>query len=152
MEALPWFWFWVILAAVLSVGEMLTTSFFLLPFAIGAAVAAVIQALGGDLLWQWLAFTILSVIALILFRPLAKRITNQNPQKSGVDRLIGTIGKVIEGQSLAGEIRARVGTEVWNVVTDDGSRLAVDCAVEVVAVEGAHLIVRRVEQPTEQSS
>ena len=152
MEALPWFWFWIILAAALSVGEILTASFFLLPFALGAAIAAVIEALGGNLLWQWLAFVVLSVIALILFRPLAKRITNQNPQRSGVDRLIGTIGKVIEGQSLAGENRVRVGTEIWNVVSEDGSTLAVDCAIEVVAVEGAHLIVRAVELPTDQSS
>ncbi len=29
MEALPWFWIWVVVAAVFFVGEMLTTSFFL---------------------------------------------------------------------------------------------------------------------------
>ena len=97
METIPWFWVWVVLAAALSVGEMLTTSFFMLPFALGAAVAALIEAFGGDLVWQWVVFTVVSVVALILFRPLARRITPTTTQKSGVDRLIGMSGKVIEG-------------------------------------------------------
>jgi len=147
METIPWFWVWVVLAAALSVGEMLTTSFFMLPFALGAAVAALIEAFGGDLVWQWVVFTVVSVVALILFRPLARRITPTATQKSGVDRLIGMSGKVIEGQSLAGEGRARVSTEVWNVVTEDGGRPPVDSTIEVLAVEGAHLIVHVTELP-----
>ena len=147
MEAVPWFWVWVVLAAALSVGEMLTTSFFLLPFALGAAVAALIEALGVDLVWQWVAFTVVSIVALVLFRPLAPRITPKTSQKSGVDRLIGMSAKVIEGQSLAGEGRARVGTEVWNVVTEDGKRPPVDSTIEVLAVDGAHLIVSVIAQP-----
>jgi membrane protein implicated in regulation of membrane protease activity len=145
MEALPWFWVWIVLAAVLLVGEMLTTSFFMLPFALGAAVAALTEALGGNLIWQWVAFIVISVISLILFRPLAKRITPRNSQKSGVDRLIGSIGKVLEGTSLAGEGRARVGTEVWNVVTEDGGVPPVGSVIEVLAVDGAHLVVRVAE-------
>ena len=39
--------FWIIAAIVLAVGEMLTLSFFLAPFAGGALLAAIVDAAGG---------------------------------------------------------------------------------------------------------
>ena len=45
---MPWIWFWVILAAVLVVGEIFTAGFFLLPFGVGAMVAALVAGDPGD--------------------------------------------------------------------------------------------------------
>jgi len=51
-----WFWVWFVLAAVLSVAELFTAGFFLLPFGIGAGVAALLNLFGVSLAWQWVAF------------------------------------------------------------------------------------------------
>jgi membrane protein implicated in regulation of membrane protease activity len=142
MLGLPWFWIWVVLAAALYVGEMLTASFFLLPFAIAATVAAVAAFFLAPLWLQWLLFVVLSTIALIAFRPVAKRLTaTATPERSGVDRLLGTTGNVIEGTTAAGELRARVGHEIWTVTTEPTRQLPVGSLVRVLRVDGTHLIV-----------
>jgi membrane protein implicated in regulation of membrane protease activity len=131
-----------VLAAALYVGEMLTMTFFLLPFGIGATVAFVASLLGAPLWLQWVLFIAISIIALIALRPLARRLTAKAEQtKSGVDRLIGMTGHVIEGNAPSGEMRARVAREVWNVATEAGSHLPVDTPVKVLRVDGVHLIV-----------
>ena len=142
MYALPWFWIWVVLAALLYVGEMLAASFFLLPFAIGATVSALASFFGADLWLQWLLFVLVSVFALVALRPLAKRLTAKaQPGKSGVDRLIGMTGHIVEGSTPSGEMRARVDREVWNVTLEPTRRLPVDTPVKVLRVDGVHLVV-----------
>ncbi|MCL1798890.1 MAG: NfeD family protein [Eggerthellaceae bacterium] len=142
MEALPWFWIWVVLAAALCVGEMLTASFFLLPFAVGAGVAAITYALGGGLVAQWLLFIAVSLVALIALRPLANRISKNSGVKSGVERLIGSVGEVIDGQAPGGLVRIRVEREEWNAGTESGALPVIGSLVEVVAIEGTRLIVK----------
>lgn len=142
MEALPWFWIWVVVAAVFFVGEMLTTSFFLLPFGLGAALAAIIHVLGLPLWTQWVVFIVVSVVAFILLRPFAKRITFKEPQRSGVDRLIGEVGVVIEVTPQTGVARARVEREEWNIITENGCLPEMGSAIEVIGVDGTNLVVR----------
>jgi len=137
-----WFWVWVVLAAALYIGEMLTASFFLLPFAIGATVSAIATALGAPEWAQWILFVVVSIIALVLLRPVAKRVTASRPEKSGVDRLVGMTGRVIEGTTTSGGSRARVDREIWNVATDGDERLEEGSAIRVLRVDGTHLIVK----------
>jgi len=142
MESLPWFWIWLIAAALLYVGEMLTTTFFLLPFGLGATVAVIADLLGASLWLQWVLFVIVSVLALIFVRPLFKRMTSRADKvKAGVDRLIGMTGTIIQGNAPSGENRARIAREVWNVSTETGEQLPVDTQVRVLRVDGVHLIV-----------
>jgi membrane protein implicated in regulation of membrane protease activity len=145
MPSFVWFWIWIILAAALYVGEMLTATLYLLPFGIGATTALIVNFLGVDLWLQWVVFVAVSIIALIALRPIAKRLTAKAEQgKSGVDRLIGMTGRIIEGNAPSGENRARVDREVWNVATESGEHLSVDTPVKVLRVDGVHLVVEEV--------
>jgi membrane protein implicated in regulation of membrane protease activity len=143
MEML-WFWFWLVLAAALFVGEMLTLTFFLLPFGIGAVVAFVSTLLGADIWLQWVLFIVISLLVLILLRPAFKRLVSKaKDSKVGVDRLIGMTGVIIEGTSTSGAMRARVLMETWNANSETGESFAVDTPVKVLRVDGVHLIVER---------
>ena len=127
---------------MLLIGEMLTTTFFLLPFGLGAAVAMVAVLLGAPLWLQWVLFVIASVVGLVFLRPLFKRWTTRADKvKAGVDRLIGMTGVIIQGNAPSGENRARIAREVWNVSTESGEHLPVDTQVRVLQVDGVHLIV-----------
>ena len=142
MDAIPWFWIWIIAAAVLFIGEMFSLSFFLLPFAIGAVVAAILNAVGLDPVWHIVVFIIVSGVALAALRPFARRITKKaSVVKVGAERLVGMRGDVVEGQSTAGEFRVMVGGEPWNARTRDGTRLAVGCGIEVLEVISNSLVV-----------
>jgi len=142
MSVLPWFWIWIVVAAVLYIGEMLTTSFFLLPFGLGATIALVANIFGAEIWLQWVLFIIVSVLALAFLRPIFKRLTSKADKvKAGVDRLIGMTGTIIEGNVPSGMNRARVDRELWNVSTEQGDYLPVNTKVKVLRVEGVRLIV-----------
>lgn len=150
MEAIPWFWVWVIIAAVLAIGEMLTLSFFMLPFAVGAVIAALLNALGLDLAWQVIVFIVVSGVSLLAMRPLAKRLTRKGGNvKVGAERLVGMQGKVVEGQSDAGQFRVLVDREPWNAATEDCTRLDVGMNVEVLAIDSNSLIVKKLPEQTD---
>ncbi len=146
MSELPWFWIWLILAAALYIGEMITLTFFMLPFGIGATAAFVSVLFGAELWLQWTLFIVVSAVCLFFLRPAFKRLVHKaDPAKVGVDRLIGMTGTIIEGNAPSGEMRARVSREVWNVATETGETFTVDTPIKVLRVDGVHLIVEKAE-------
>jgi membrane protein implicated in regulation of membrane protease activity len=145
-----WFWVWLVLAAVLSIAEIFHAGFFLLPFGIGAALAAVMNVLKVSLGWQWVGFIVGSAAALFALRRFAERITHEPPQATGGNRLIGKCGVVIETLELgAGQGRVRVEREEWRADAPGYEPLSVGTSVTVVRIEGTHLIVKPTEKTCE---
>jgi len=153
VDALPWFWIWIVAAAALFIGEMLSLSFFLLPFAIGAVFAAIFNVIGLSLPWQLAIFIVVSGIALAALRPFARKITKKaSHAKAGAERLIGMYGAVVEGQSAALEFRVVVGGEPWNARTPEGFKPKVGTTVEVLAIDSNSLVVRALPQAEAEAS
>ncbi len=147
-----WFWVWVALAAILIVAEIFTVTFFLLPFGIGAAVAALLEFLGVGIAWQWIAFVSVSAVLLVLLRRYASHFTHEPPMRTGVDRLIGKPGVVIEElvpDSPTGQVR--IEREEWRADASGREVLPVGTRVLVERVDGTHLIVRPDEGEGETS-
>ena len=141
------FWIWVGLAAVFIVGEIFTAGFFLFPFGIGAAVAAVLSALGMPSWIQWVCFVVISGILVLLSRRLADRFSKEPPERMGVDRLIGELGIVTEAiDPLTDTGRVRVKKDHWRATSADDSKIEKDVTVKIVRVEGVHLVVEKVEK------
>ena len=143
-----WFWLWLLLAAGLLVAEMLSVTFFLIPFSVGAIAAWLANMIGLGLFWQWLVFLVVSLVALAMFRPLARRLTQGANAKVGVDRLIGLDALVLDQPAPVGLRRAKVDGEIWNISLEPGYEQYINELVEgervfVLAIEGTKLIVRR---------
>jgi membrane protein implicated in regulation of membrane protease activity len=62
----PWFWSWILLVVVFALGEAFTGGLLILPWALGAAVAALFEALGLPISWQWIAFLGVSCVLTVL--------------------------------------------------------------------------------------
>jgi membrane protein implicated in regulation of membrane protease activity len=62
------FWAWVTTAVILLLGEAVTTGLFVAPWASGAAVAAVLEALHVGMNAQWIAFIVVSSIVLVVIQ------------------------------------------------------------------------------------
>lgn len=143
------FYIWAAIAVLLFVAEMFTAGFFMLPFALGATVAAVLELSGLDPIWQVVAFLVVSVVAFLLLRRFADRITHDSPVRMGVDRLIGHEGIVIEElvpNHPAGQVRIQ--REEWRADAPGFGRVPVGTKVTVEAVEGTHLVVRPEQNET----
>jgi membrane protein implicated in regulation of membrane protease activity len=67
------FWAWTIAAILLALGEAVTGGLLVLPWAIGATVAAVLEVTHVDPNWQWLAFLGVSVVLVLLAQRLIVR-------------------------------------------------------------------------------
>lgn len=136
-----WFWVWVLLAAILLIAEIFTAGFFLLPFGIGAAVAALLEFLGVGLAWQWAAFVSVSAIMLIVLRRYADRLTHEPPIRTGADRLVGKTGVVTKDLTSEPGGMVRVEREEWRADAPGEQRLPAGTRVVVERVDGTHLVV-----------
>jgi len=135
-------WAWLASSAILFVAEMLTGGLFMLPFAIGAAVAVGLAASGVPSIWQWLAFFGVSIAALAALHPLARRTARIPAYPAGTDRLLGREAVVTEPISPSGSGCVRVGGESWSAIALGMRDISTGSHVVVERVEGARLVVR----------
>src|SRR2546428_7036249 len=63
------FWFWVIVAIVFAVAEVMTVAFFAVFLTIGALAAAVVSLLGFGLLVQAIVLGVIGVAGILMSRP-----------------------------------------------------------------------------------
>jgi membrane protein implicated in regulation of membrane protease activity len=137
--------FWIVAAIVLAVGEMLTLSFFLAPFAGGALLAAMVDAAGGGTVLSWGIFLISSLVLLLVVRPIARSHRRMPAQlRTGTAALIGRRGVVVErvdNLEAVGAIRIDNG-EVWTArAFDEDDHYDIGARVEVVEIRGATALV-----------
>jgi membrane protein implicated in regulation of membrane protease activity len=55
-----WFWSWLLLAVILAIAESFDGHLLVIPWAAGAALAALLEFLHVSVGWQWVAFVGLS--------------------------------------------------------------------------------------------
>jgi membrane protein implicated in regulation of membrane protease activity len=67
--------FWIVLLIILIVVEAITAQMVTIWFAAGAVAAIVAELLGAQVWLQWVAFIVVSVIALVVTRPLVRKLT-----------------------------------------------------------------------------
>ncbi len=138
-----WRWIWLGAAAVFAGGEMAVAgSFFLAPFAVGAAAATVLAFAGVPIVAQWAVFVVVSAVAFAGFRPLARRLDANSPNhRVGATRLTGhpaVVTKAIAGEGVG---LVRVDREEWRAESEDDQTVPVGAQVTVLEVRGTRLIV-----------
>ena len=133
---------WVIFAAVLALGEVLTLGFLLGMFALAAVVAGVVAAAGGSLVLQLIVFIAASLASLALVRPIAKRhLRTPAGIRTGTAALVGSKALVTERvDDLGGQVK--IGGEVWSArAFMEGQVMELGTRVEVAKIEGATALV-----------
>ena len=147
-----WLW-WLGVALVLGVIEMLTVDLLFLMLAGGATAAAISGALGAPF---WLQLIIAAVVAaglLVLVRPWAlTKLKSTTPQaRTNVDAHRGRVATVVSDVSdRAG--RVKLTGEVWTARTEQpGAVFPVGARVSVVRIEGATAIVEPLPVETNPS-
>jgi membrane protein implicated in regulation of membrane protease activity len=136
---------WLVIACGLGIGEMHQGGFYLLPFAIGAALAAVVSLLGVGALLSGVLFIVTSGVVVAAMRPVARRHRRLPPPiRTGAAALVGRRATVLEriaNDEGVGCVRIE-GGEVWTArsyseddVIEAGER------VEVVEIKGATALV-----------
>jgi membrane protein implicated in regulation of membrane protease activity len=143
--------FWAVLAALAFAGELLTVSFFLLFFSLGALVGLVMASLGLPLVAQAIGFVVASVLSMLVLRPaLMHRISFRGSERYvGRGNIAGKSGVVTDAIEPGASGTVRIGSgEFWTARAiypdqriDSGARVRVldtdgiTALVEAVGIE-----------------
>jgi membrane protein implicated in regulation of membrane protease activity len=135
---------WILAACAFGVGELLTTSFFLAPFAVGALVAALVAAIGAGAGLAWATFFVVSLLMLWVVRPIARSHRRMPPQiRTGTAALVGKRAIVLEriaNHEAVGCVR--IDGEVWTArAYDDDRVIEAGTPVDVIEIRGATALV-----------
>ena len=140
-----WRWVWTGLALVMGLGEIVTAGFFLLPFAVGAGIAAIAAWLGMHDAVQWFGFFGGTAIAMLYVRRFMRAQDREQGLLIGPKRYIGMKAVVLEEVDKATNTGLiRVESEEWRAITD-GDPIPVGTMVEVTDVRGTRLGVTEVK-------
>jgi membrane protein implicated in regulation of membrane protease activity len=133
---------WLILAAVLGVAEIMTTTLAFGLLAVAAGAAAIVGGVGLALPFQLIAFVLAAGAGLGIVRPLAVRHIRQPPLlKTGTSALVGRSAIVTE-EVTALDGRVRIGGDLWSARSyDESSVIPEGSKVDVLAIEGATALV-----------
>jgi membrane protein implicated in regulation of membrane protease activity len=138
-----WVW-WIVIACVLAAGEVMNTSFYLAPFAVGAALAAVAAGIGLAVVGSFAVFLAGSLAVFLFVRPIARRHLKMPPQlRTGTAALVGRTAVVVERIANDEAVGcARINGEVWTARAFDEDRvIEAGERVHVIEIRGATALV-----------
>lgn len=137
---------WIGFAVLMAVCEAFTSQLVSIWFVLGSVCAAITSIFTDSVPIQSAVFLVVSLIALVVTRPLVNKIRQKKGKTStNADRLIGKIGIVIsdiEDVQKVGQVK--VEGEIWTAKSQS-TPIAKDSKIKVLAIEGVKLLVEPVE-------
>ena len=138
---------WVIISVVCLILELTSGDFFILCFAIGAAVSAIVAGCGASLTLQIITFAVVSALSLLLIRPaLIKKLHKPHKVRlSNAEAVIGQEGRVSEEIEAGGYGRVAIDGDDWKALSADGSPIEKGTRVRVLKMDSIILTVEPIE-------
>jgi membrane protein implicated in regulation of membrane protease activity len=136
-------WFWFALAVAFVIIEVLTMTLFFVSLALGALAGAVIDALGGNFVLQWVFAAAVAVLSLTVLRPFALKFLfrKDSHHRSWMENLVNSEAMTLtEVDESTGQVR--LSNETWSARTEmHALPLPANATVTVLRIEGAVAIV-----------
>ncbi len=134
---------WLVAMIVLLFIEGLAPGLVSIWFAIGALAAMVSAILKAPLWLQILWFAVVSVVTLLLTRPLAKKYVNSRAVPTNADMAIGQDCVVTEAiDNVLGTGAVSVGGKIWTArMAEADGKAPAGAVLRVVRIDGVKLIV-----------
>lgn len=135
---------WIVLLVVLVVFEAATPQLVTIWFAFGSLVALITNLLGGAVWLQFTLFVAVSLLSLVLTRPIVKKYTQKKKvMPTNADRVIGQSAVVVEEiDNKIAKGLVTVGGVQWTARSHDEALIIPKYSeVTVDRIEGVKLIV-----------
>ncbi len=140
--------YWLAIFVILLIIEIVTMGLTTIWFAGGALAAMAAGLIGFGTGIQILVFLVVSVLLLVLTRPIAVKYFNQERQKTNAESLIGQQALVLEDiDTLQSAGLVEVRGQEWSAKTDEpNGKIAKNKVVVIEGIQGVKLIVREKEE------
>ena len=138
------FMFWLLLFITLIIVEIVTINLVSIWFAIGALSSCIVSLFTDNVYIQFLIFTIVSMISLIITKPLMKKIKNKEHIATNLDRIIGKVGIVTLDiiPNNIGEVK--VDGKKWSAISK--SKILAGSTVKIIKIDGVKILVEECKE------
>lgn len=137
-------WLGIIIAAIVI--EVITVDLVSVWFAAGGIIALILCLLGINQSIQIAAFIIIAIITAVVVRPIAKKYMRGNIERTNFDRVIGKHGLITKTITADTKGEVKVMSMLWLASSIDNTTINEGDYCEILAVEGAHLVVKKIEE------
>ena len=121
--------------------ELITVTLVTIWFAIGAIAALITTLFTDSILIQTIVFVVVSVISLLITKPLVKKFKKFDVTPTNSDRVIGKIGDVTKKISTNKYGEVKIFGTTWTASSDEV--IEVGEKAKVLSIEGVKLIVKK---------
>lgn len=136
------FWF-IVFLAMLAV-ELLTAGLVSIWFAIGALCTMAVAFLTDILAIQIAVFIIISILTLIMTKPLVKKFKAFDVQPTNSDRVIGKVADVTKDITPNNFGEVKIFGNYWTAISEE--KIKAGSKVRVKSIDGVKLIVEKEEE------
>lgn len=134
--------FWVAAIVVFAVLEGITAQLVSIWFVLGAIGALIATMFKAPLAVQIGVFITVTILALVITRPLVKKFIHPKKERTNADRVLGQAGVVIEEiDNLKATGQVKVDGKVWTARSYDNSIIPTDTQITIKEISGVKLIV-----------
>lgn len=137
---------WIILIVVAILVELITVgNIVFIWFAFGSVAAYIVQLFNFPLEAQIMVFAIVTLVSLILLRPLANNYLRGEIVNTNIDRIIGTQFRLEKDLEKDKWYQQTVNSETWSIIEVNRNALPKNTIVEVISIDGVKLVVKKID-------
>lgn len=153
MSLTYWILCWLAVLVLAVIFELVSAAFVSIWFVVGALVIMTIDFIlyfiSKDISFVWyyqsLIFLIVSLVSLLLFRPVMVAKMIKKPMKTNSDSNIGLELVLLSNIKENSVSSIKVKGKEWSCVTSDGKALEKGTKVVIKAIEGVKLVIEKIE-------
>ena len=135
---------WLIIAGICAIIEIGTIGFLFIWFAVAALVSCIFSLFISNVIIQTAIFVIVSIILILLTKPLTQKFTKNDNHITNINRIIGKTGIVKKEITPISNGLISLNGDLWTAVLDVHYKetIPVDSTVEILDIDGVKVIVK----------
>lgn len=139
---------WICIFVLSLLVELGTEALVSIWFCIGAFIAGAVTYIPGMPFWgEIIVFVCVSLLSFLIIRPLVNKKLLRLHSKTNVDSIISKRGIVLKKITTFEKGEVKINDVIWNAIKrDQDEDIEKDDVVEVIAVQGNKLLVKKIEK------
>lgn len=134
---------WTAAIVVFGILEAVTAQLVSIWFVFGAIAALIASFFNVPFAVQVVIFVAVTVLALVITRPLVKRFINPKKVKTNADKVVGQAGIVVQDiNNVEATGQVKVDGQIWTARSTDNNVIASGNEVIIERIDGVKLIVK----------
>ncbi len=135
--------FWLIIAGIFFIGEIITVGFLIFWLGVGALLAMITSFFISNIIVQTAVFVISSTVLIFATKPFVKKFVDVKVTNTNAFSIIGKKALVIKDiDSIHSTGQIKINGEVWSAESVDNEVISEGSEVEITEIRGVKAIVR----------